>query len=76
MRYGPIAELERDACLLEDVVSDALDAWAHVRDVTPGDVDRLTRVQDRLSEVRKQMIHLRLELWEFLRRVEQERKKA
>lgn len=57
MSFGPIHELERDLGLLEDVTSDLGDAWTSVlrQAVTPGEVDRISRIRQRLQVVNEHL---------------------
>lgn len=70
--FGPLTELERDLCLLEDVVSDANDAWAIARNVpmTPRSVDRMRAALNRAHEVDSQLRALRVGMHQTVKAVE------
>lgn len=75
MSFGPLTELERDLCLLEDVVSDALDAWAiaaHVP-VTPRSLERVRAALQRAHGVDEQLRDLRLAMKRLVQAADRER---
>lgn len=76
MNFGPLSELERDICLLGDVLSDATDAWTLARDVpiTPRSLDRMKRALLKAHDVDVQLRHLRAGLHRLVAAAEQERK--
>lgn len=76
MNYGPLSELERDICLLEDVVSDAQDAMTLAKSVmlTPRAVDRFQVALRRAHEVDVQLRKLRVEMVRLIAAAERERK--
>lgn len=76
MNFGPLAELERDICLLEDVAADALDAWTHASQVaiTPRSEERIKRTLVRATQVSDQVRQLCGEVRTLLVNIERERR--
>lgn len=74
--FGPIRELERDVCLLEDVAASALDAWAHASQVaiTPRSEERIKRTLVRATQVSDQVRQLCGEVRTLLVNIERERR--
>lgn len=69
VNHAPITELERDACLLEDVVNDAGIAWKGVKDIplTPRAIDRVQAALHRLHAASDELTRIRLEIHNLLR---------
>jgi hypothetical protein len=56
--FGPLHEVGRDVCLLEDVASDLSDAWTILTTfsaVTPGDVAHISDLRGRLQQVNEHL---------------------
>lgn len=70
MNLHPISDLERDACLAEDVLTDAVAAWAEAREVvlTPRTLDRLVLVKGRLDACADTLTQVRMEMHGLLTR--------
>lgn len=68
MNLHPLSELERDLCLVEDVISDAGTAWALVinEGITPRSLDRLTLAKARVDQVQTQVRDLQVGMHKFL----------
>lgn len=69
MSFGPLSELERNACLIEDVVADSLDVWTHVKEVeiTPRSLARLMGTLTRLHDASDHLTKLRVEMHNLIR---------
>jgi len=76
--FGPLSELERDVCLLEDVVADALDAWRLASEVpvTPRSCDRVKHVLSRAHAVADQLQELRVAMHNQIIAIERERRRT